>query len=112
MFKETLNSTCKWNVENMKAPINSSGDDFGITFAGNKESGFFSSNRNDARGYDHLYSFELPVITIFIEGIVSDVDENPIEHATVRIVVRDGLHEKVLAKKDGKYRLGRERDFR
>ena len=49
IFKATLDSTGKWNVENMKAPINSAGDDFGITFAGNKESGFFSSNRNDAR---------------------------------------------------------------
>ena len=112
IFKATLDSTGKWNVENMKAPINSAGDDFGITFAGNKESGFFSSNRNDARGYDHLYSFELPVITIFIEGIVSDVDENPIEDATVRIVGRDGLNEKVLAKKDGKYRVELERDIR
>lgn len=112
IFKATLDSTGKWNVENMKAPINSSGDDFGITFAGNKESGFFSSNHNDARGYDHLYSFELPVITIFIEGIVSDVDENPIEDATVRIVGRDGLNEKVLAKKDGKYRVELERDIR
>lgn len=112
IFKATLDSTGKWNVENMKAPINSAGDDFGITFAGNKESGFFSSNRNDARGYDHLYSFELPVITILIEGIVSDVDENPIEDATVRIVGRDGLNEKVLAKKDGKYRVELERDIR
>ena len=112
IFKSTLDSTGKWNVENMKAPINSAGDDFGITFAGNKESGFFSSNRNDARGYDHLYSFELPVITIFIEGIVSDVDENPIEDATVRIVGRDGLNEKVLAKKDGNYRVELERDIR
>ena len=34
IFKATLDSTGKWNVENMKAPINSSGDDFGITFAG------------------------------------------------------------------------------
>lgn len=40
IFKATLDSTGKWNVENMKAPINSAGDDFGITFAGNKESGF------------------------------------------------------------------------
>ena len=112
LFKATLDSTGKWNVENMKAPINSAGDDFGITFAGDKESGFFSSNRNDARGYDHLYSFELPVITIFIEGIVSDVDENPIEDATVRIVGRDGLNEKVLAKKDGKYKVELERDIR
>lgn len=112
LFKATLDSTGKWNVENMKAPINSSGDDFGITFAGKQEKGFFSSNRNDARGYDHLYSFEMPVITIFIEGIVSDVDENPIEDATVRIVGRDGLNEKVLAKKDGKYKVELERDIR
>lgn len=112
IFKATQDSTGKWNVENMKAPINSAGDDFGITFAGNREKGFFSSNRNDARGYDHLYSFELPLITIFIEGIVSDVDENPIEDATVRIVGRDGLNEKVLAKKDGRYRVELERDIR
>lgn len=112
IFKATLDSTGKWNVENMKAPVNSAGDDFGITFAGEREKGFFSSNRNDARGYDHIYSFELPVITIFIEGIVSDVDENPIEDATIRIVGKDGLNEKVLAKKDGKYRVELERDIR
>ncbi len=112
LFKATQDSTGKWHVENLKAPINSMGDDFGITFEGDKEKGFFSSNRNDARGYDHLYSFELPVITIFIEGIVSDVDENPIEDATVRIVGKDGLNEKVLAKKDGTYRVELERDIR
>ena len=112
LFKATQDSTGKWHVENLKAPINSMGDDFGITFEGDKEKGFFSSNRNDARGYDHLYSFELPVITIFIEGIVSDVDENPIEDATVRIVGKDGLNEKVLAKTDGTYRVELERDIR
>lgn len=112
LFKATQDSTGKWHVENLKAPINSMGDDFGITFEGNKERGFFSSNRNDARGYDHLYSFELPMITIFIEGLVSDVDEYPIEDATVRIVGKDGLNEKVLAKKDGSYRVELERDIR
>lgn len=112
LFKATQDSTGKWHVKNLKAPINSMGDDFGITFEGNKEKGFFSSNRNDARGYDHLYSFELPIITIFIEGIVFDVDENPIEDATVRIVGKDGLNEKVLAKKDGTYRVELERDIR
>ncbi len=112
LFKATQDSTGKWHVENLKAPINSMGDDFGITFEGNKEKGFFSSNRNDARGYDHLYSFELPTITIFIEGIVFDVDENPIEDATVRIVGKDGLNVKVPAKKDGTYRVELERDIR
>lgn len=112
LFKATQDSTGKWHVENLKAPINSMGDDFGITFEGKKERGFFSSNRNDARGYDHLYSFELPIITIFIEGLVSDVDEYPIEDATIRIVGKDGLNVKVPAKKDGSYRVELERDIR
>lgn len=112
LFKATQDSTGKWNVENLGAPINSMGDDFGITFAGKEERGFFCSNRNDARGYDHIYSFELPTITIFIEGIVNDVDEYPIEDATVRIVGKDGLNVKVPVKKDGTYRVELKRDIR
>lgn len=111
LFKATLDSAGNWNVENMKVPINSMADDFGITFDGKREKGFFSSNRNDARGWDHIYSFELPQITIFIEGIVFDVDDYPIEDATVRIVGRDGLNEKAIAKKDGSYRIELERDI-
>ena len=112
LFKATQDSTGHWTVENLGAPINSMGDDFGITFAGQAEKGFFSSNRNDARGYDHLYSFELPTITIAIEGLVNDVDEYPIEGATVRIVGKDGLNVKVPVKKDGSYRVELERDIR
>ncbi len=112
LFKATLDSTEHWHVENMRSPINSNGDDFGITFEGSHERGFFSSNRNDARGYDHLYSFELPVITVKIEGIVFDVDEVPIEGATVRIVGRDGLNAKVLTMKNGEYEVELERDIR
>lgn len=112
LFKATCDSTGHWQVENMRAPINSAADDFGITFAGKAEKGLFSSNRNDARGYDHLYSFELPTITVFIEGIVNDVDEEPIEGATVRIVGKDGLNVKATTKKDGSYRVELERDIR
>lgn len=112
LFKATQDSTGKWNVENLGAPINSMADDFGITFAGKEERGFFCSNRNDARGYDHIYSFKRPTITIFIEGIVNDVDEYPIEDATVRIVGKDGLNVKVPVKKDGTYRVELERDIR
>lgn len=111
LFKATLDSNGKWQVDNMKAPVNSMADDFGITFAGQSEKGFFSSNRNDARGYDHIYSFELPSITVFIEGIVYDVDESPIEDAFIRIVGKDGLNEKVPAKKDGSYRVELERNI-
>ena len=112
LFMAKMDSTGHWHVSNLQAPINSAGDDFGITFAGKEEKGFFSSNRNDARGYDHLYSFELPTITVFIEGYVSDMDEEPIENATVRIVGKDGLNVKVPVKKDGSYRVELERDIR
>lgn len=112
LFKATFGKNDQWTVENMKAPINSMADDFGITFAGPKETGFFSSNRDDARGFDHLFSFELPTISVRIEGIVCDVDEYPIEEATVRIVGKDGLNEKVAVKKDGSYQVELERDIR
>ena len=112
LFKATQDSTGNRTVVNMGAPINSSGADFGITFAGQAEKGFFSSNRNDASGYAHLYSFELPTITISIEGFVNDVAEYPIEEATVRIVGKDGLNVKVPVKKDGSYHVELERDIR
>ncbi|MDR1102132.1 MAG: OmpA family protein [Tannerella sp.] len=111
IFRATLDSTGKWNVENMGAPVNSMADDFGITFAGQREQGFFSSNRGDARGWDHIYSFEYPTVTIFIEGYVASNEEEVIENATVRIVGRDGLNVKVPVKPDGSYRVELERDI-
>ena len=111
LFKATMDSLGVWHVENMGAPVNSPGDDFGITFERNKEKGFFSSNRNDARGYDHIYSFERPTVMVFIEGYVSDAEESPLEGAIVRIVGKDGLNEKVFAKPDGSYKLELERDI-
>lgn len=111
LFKASLDSTGHWNVENMGAPINSMSDDFGITFAGAQEWGFFSSNRSDARGYDHIYSFEYPTVNIFIEGFVLDLEEYPLEEATIRIVGRDGLNVRVPVRKDGSYRVELERDI-
>jgi len=111
LFKATLDSLGVWHVENMGAPVNSMGDDFGITFEGNKEKGFFSSNRNDSRGYDHIYSFERPSVKIFIEGYVSDAEEKPLDGAIIRIVGKDGLNEKVFAKPDGSYKVELDRDI-
>lgn len=45
----------KWtNPVNPGAPLNSSGDDFGLIVSGSRGSGFFSSNRS---GTDDIYSF-------------------------------------------------------
>lgn len=90
----------RWKVENMGFPINSAGDDFGITF-GKGEDGFFSSNRGDARGYDHIYSFEYDPVRITIEGLVMDKDEEPVKNAIIRIVGNDGSNQKEVARDDG-----------
>ena len=103
IFKATRTPNGRWVVENMQYPINSAGDDFGITFAGNREHGFFSSNRNDGRGSDHIYSFEYPSVYIQIEGWVLDRDEMEIPDATIRIVGKDGTNEKITVRKDATY---------
>jgi peptidoglycan-associated lipoprotein len=103
IFKAKQNKGGSWRIENMKAPINSMSDDFGITFAGRKENGFFSSNRNDGRGADHIYSFALPTVYVYVEGWVLDKDEEIIENATVRIVGKDGTNQRIVARKDGTY---------
>ena len=105
IFKATMTTRNKWRVENMQAPINSLGDDFGITFMGKKESGFFSSNRNDSRGSDHIYSFDLPGIYIYVEGWVLDRDEEEIPGATVRIVGKDGTNQRIFTRGDGTYTM-------
>lgn len=105
LFKATMNEFGVWKIENLGYPINSAGDDFGITFETGREAGFFSSNRNDARGYDHLYSFELPVIEVWITGMVMDQDEEPIPNAIIRIVGKDGSNQKAYSKEDGSYKF-------
>ena len=109
LFTARLNSTGdRWSVENLGLPMNSSGDDFGITF-GEGESGFFSSNRGDARGYDHIFSFVKPDIKVTISGMVLDKDEEPVANAIIRIVGDDGSNQKEVARDDGSFRFNLQR---
>jgi len=105
IFKATPKKDGGWVVVNMGAPINSVSDDFGMTFAGKSEKGFFSSNRNDNRGYDAIWSFELPELAYSLEGKVVDEKGNVIPDATVRMVTNAGLNARVQTKKDGTYRI-------
>ena len=109
IFRANLNSTGdRWSVENMGLPMNSPGDDFGITFE-DGEKGFFSSNRGDGRGYDHIYSFELPDLKINISGWVVDKDDEPIPKAIIRIVGNDGSNQKEIARDDGSFSFNLQR---
>ncbi len=108
LFKATLQPSGRWFIENMGSPMNSSGDDFGITF-GKGESGYFSSNRKDFRGYDHIFSFEKPEITVTISGLIVDKDEEPVPNAVIRIVGSDGSNQKAAANPDGTFRFNLDR---
>lgn len=93
-----------WQVTNMRSPINSSGDDFGLTFepgAGHK--GFFASNRGDARGWDHLYNFELPEVVYTLTGWVYDKEGEPLPESLVNIVGDDGTYLKLDVRRDGSF---------
>jgi peptidoglycan-associated lipoprotein len=102
IFRAEMTPSGGWYVTNMGTPVNSAADDFGITF-GKGESGFFSSNRGDARGYDHIFSFELPDLKINISGWVLDKDEEPVPNAVIRIIGNDGSNQKQVAKNDGSF---------
>ena len=98
----------RWVIENMGVPMNSAADDFGLTF-GQGESGFFSSNRGDARGYDHIFSFIKPDLQIWISGYVVDKDDEPVPNAVIRIVGDDGSNQKTAARPDGSFRFDLQR---
>ena len=84
-------------------PLNSPGDDFGLTFEGVHNRGFFSSNRNDARGWDHIYSFENPEIVQTVKGWVYEMDGYELPAAQVYVVGDDGTNERLSVRSDGSF---------
>ncbi|MGN1254332.1 MAG: OmpA family protein [Prevotella sp.] len=84
-------------------PLNSQGDDFGMTFEGVHNRGFFSSNRGDMRGWDHLYSFVNPEIEQTVKGWVYEMDGYELPQAQVYCVGDDGTNEKITVRSDGSF---------
>lgn len=90
-------------VENLQFPLNSSADDFGMTFEGVHNRGFFSSSRNDAKGWEHIYSFECPEILQTVTGWVYEKDGYELPEALVYMVGNDGTNLKLSVKGDGSF---------
>lgn len=99
------NKTERWIIKNIGFPINSNADDFGMTFAGKTNSGFFSSNRKEIRGYDALYSFDLPDLEYHLEGKIMAKSGDFVPNARINIVGNDGTSARITAKQDGSYRF-------
>lgn len=94
-----------WNINNVGAPINSNGDDFGITFAPGLYRGYFSSNRGDARGWDHIYSFYLPETVHTLYGWIYEKDGYELPDGVIYLVGDDGTNTSFGVMKDGSYKV-------
>ena len=94
----------QWTIEHLGFPLNSNGDDFGLTFEGPYNRGFFSSNRGDARGWDHIYAFEYPEIVQSIKGWVYEQDGYELPAAQVFMVGNDGTNLKLNVLADGSFK--------
>lgn len=84
-------------------PLNSQGDDFGMTFEGLHNRGFFCSNRGDGRGWDHIYSFEKHEVIQTVKGWVYEQDGYELPQALVYMVGNDGTNKKLSVKGDGSF---------
>ena len=95
--------TGRYMLEHPGYPLNSQGDDFGMTFEGVKNRGFFSSNRNDGRGWDHIYSFVNPEIVQSVKGWVYEQEGYELPAAQVYMIGSDGTNLKLGVKSDGSF---------
>jgi peptidoglycan-associated lipoprotein len=100
-------------VENMKYPINSSFDDFGMIWEGKKNRGYLTSNREGGKGSDDIWSFSLPPMNFNLKGIVISKGDDrtgagkgeSVELAKVKIIGSDGSINEVNTPKAGSYTL-------
>ena len=92
LFVSRLGKDGKWQKpENLGYPINSSGDENGLTLTANGTYAFFSSNNLNGSGGFDIYTFELPEKlrphkVTYVKGTVSDaITKQPLE-AAVEII--------------------------
>ena len=103
IFIAKVGNDRRWHIEHPGYPLNSAGDDFGMTFEGPHNRGFFCSNRGDGRGWDHIYSFEKPEIIQTVKGWVYELDGYELPAAQVYMVGDDGTNLKLSVKGDGSF---------
>ena len=103
LFQAEQDSTGQWTLKNLGYPMNSAGDDFGMTFEGLHNRGFFSTNRGNGRGWDQIMSFECPEIVQSIKGWVYEKDGYELPEALVYMVGNDGTNLKLSVRSDGSF---------
>ncbi|MDR2009850.1 MAG: OmpA family protein [Bacteroidales bacterium] len=95
------------SVENLKPPINSSFDDFGIIFKGKENSGYFSSNRKGGKGSDDIYGFSMPPLVITLNGVIRDTTDmtkvRMVSDAKIKITNDAGIAGELISSATGSF---------
>ncbi|MFW5758997.1 MAG: OmpA family protein [Bacteroidota bacterium] len=91
--------------ENMNVPVNSHADDFGITFKGDENEGFFSSNRREIGMLgDGIFYFYLVPVEFTIQGTIrDDSTKNELPGAQIQLIGNDGSFAETTSDEEGKY---------
>lgn len=108
IFKVTIDSSGNWgDPVNLKYPINSTMDDFGIVFHPEEEWGYLSSNRKGTRGKEDIWYFIEPPLLFTLSGTVKD-DRTLlyVEGADVTLVGSDGVSVSTRTNDKGYYTFG------
>ena len=92
-----------YTIEHPGFPLNSAGDDFGMTFDGVHNRGLFCSSRNDNKGWENIYSFELPEVLQTVTGWVYEQEGYELPAAQVYMVGNDGTNVKLSVRGDGSF---------
>lgn len=114
IFKSAMLGTdveeMKWGKpENLWAPINSPSNDFAIIYEGEKDRGYFSSDRPGGKGQDDIYNFMMPPLIFKLEGTVTVYDEEkngkgaPLGNVKVKLLGTDGSVAETKTDATGKY---------
>jgi outer membrane protein OmpA-like peptidoglycan-associated protein len=99
LFVSRLGRDGKWKKpENLGYPINTNGDESGLTVTADGEHAFFSSNKLEGYGGYDIYNFELPPadrpqIVTYVKGAVRDAKTKAPLEAAVEIIdlIRDSI---------------------
>ncbi|MCC7331956.1 MAG: OmpA family protein [Flavobacteriales bacterium] len=105
LFKAKSKGVNQWgNPENLKYPMNSEANDFGIVFEDGQNRGMFTTSRTGGKGGDDIWEFYTPQILFSLKGTVKDVEtQKPIPGAKVKIVGTDGMTAEVLTDDNGAF---------
>ncbi|MEN8225147.1 MAG: OmpA family protein [Bacteroidota bacterium] len=109
MFVSTIDEEGNWTKpENIKPPMNSEFNDFGIVFHPDEEKGFFTSDRRGRKGLEDIFYFIVPPVEFILSGVVTD--DRTLQYvmdANVSLVGSDGTSVTTRTTEEGVYNFGK-----